>query len=291
MLRFPPRRILVPADLSAPSLAAARAGAQLARLFRAKLTLVYAEVLPASLLGLDGIEDPGELLRQLEEFRSWRAERLRREARGLPEGSVRAHTVRGRPDRLVVELARAADLIVMGTHGRKGFDRLAGGSVAESVVARARVPVLVVRPFEGPIVVRRVLCPTNLAPYADEALRAARLVAAAFRARLTALHAAAPGDDLGLARGRLRASLERVLGRGWSARADAVVRRGDPRREILAESAAHDLVVLSAHRKPLLGARVLGSTAERVLRFCSVPVLAVPVGVPARPPRRAVTLF
>ena len=39
-----------------------------------------------------------------------------------------------------------ADLIVMGTHGRKGIDRILFGSVAEKVVKNARVPVLTIRP-------------------------------------------------------------------------------------------------------------------------------------------------
>ena len=41
-----------------------------------------------------------------------------------------------------------ADLIVMGTHGRKGIDRILFGSVAEKVVKNADMPVLTVRPSE-----------------------------------------------------------------------------------------------------------------------------------------------
>jgi nucleotide-binding universal stress UspA family protein len=38
------------------------------------------------------------------------------------------------------------DLIVMGTHGRKGIDRVLFGSVAEKVVKGAKMPVLTLRP-------------------------------------------------------------------------------------------------------------------------------------------------
>ena len=41
-----------------------------------------------------------------------------------------------------------ADLIVMGTHGRKGIDRILFGSVAEKIVKNADMPVLTVRPSE-----------------------------------------------------------------------------------------------------------------------------------------------
>ncbi len=39
-----------------------------------------------------------------------------------------------------------ADIIVMGTHGRKGIDRILFGSVAEKVVTQSRIPVLTIRP-------------------------------------------------------------------------------------------------------------------------------------------------
>ncbi|MBI5895203.1 MAG: universal stress protein [Desulfobacterales bacterium] len=39
------------------------------------------------------------------------------------------------------------NLVVMGTHGRKGLDRVLFGSVAERVIKTSRVPVLVVNPF------------------------------------------------------------------------------------------------------------------------------------------------
>ena len=47
----------------------------------------------------------------------------------------------------IVEEAAAwgADLIVIGTHGRRGFEHLVLGSVAEGVVRRATVPVLLIR--------------------------------------------------------------------------------------------------------------------------------------------------
>jgi nucleotide-binding universal stress UspA family protein len=40
------------------------------------------------------------------------------------------------------------DLIIMGTHGRKGMDKIIFGSVAERVVKSSPVPVLVVNPFK-----------------------------------------------------------------------------------------------------------------------------------------------
>ncbi|MBI3566433.1 MAG: universal stress protein [Elusimicrobia bacterium] len=294
MIRFPPRRILVPADLSKPSLAALRAACGLARRFGGTVSAVYAESLPPSLLGFDAgdwPDAPQELARQMQEFRQWREARLRREGVDLPPARLHVRTLRGDPRRVTALLgaARACDLIVMGTHGRRGFDRFVGGSIAEAVVAGARVPVLVLRPLEGPFRPKSVLCPVNLTPHSDDALRAARLAARRLGARLTALYVCGEGEDPRRARARLDARLDAVLGRSWPKSADARVRRGDPRSGILAEASGHDLVVLSAHRKPVFGERVLGSTAERVLRSSPVAVLTIPAAPGAA--RRGVRLF
>ncbi len=287
MIRFPPRRILVPADLSKPSLSALRAACALARRFGGRVTAVYAETLPPSLLGFDAgawPEVPSELARQVGEFRQWRESRLRREAEGLTPSRLHVRTLRGDPRRVTALLgaSRSCDLIVMGTHGRRGLDRFTSGSVAETVVGEAKVPVLVVRAFDGRFQPKSVLCPVNLSPHADDALRAARLAARRLGARLTALLVCGAGDDPRKARARLAGRLDAVLGRARSKFCDARVRRGEPRAEILAETAGHDLVVVSAHRKPVFGERVLGSTAERLVRSCPVPLLTIP----ARPVRR-----
>ncbi|MBO4684753.1 MAG: universal stress protein, partial [Desulfovibrio sp.] len=43
------------------------------------------------------------------------------------------------------------DMIVMGTHGRRGIDRLIFGSVAEKVVKNSTVPVLTIRPHQAKV--------------------------------------------------------------------------------------------------------------------------------------------
>lgn len=67
----------------------------------------------------------------------------------LPDG-VRVHytVVRGSPADEIITQATShhADVIVMGTHGRKGLDRLLAGSVAEKVVRHAPCSVLTVKP-------------------------------------------------------------------------------------------------------------------------------------------------
>ena len=79
-----------------------------------------------------------------------RAERLFEEARDVAGGmdaSVETASATGQPARTIVEYAEEHDVdhIVIGSHGRSGVSRILLGSVAESVVRRANVPVTIVR--------------------------------------------------------------------------------------------------------------------------------------------------
>ena len=62
--------------------------------------------------------------------------------------NVEGKVVAGYPAEEILAIAEAegCDMIVMGTHGRKGIDRILFGSVAEKVVKSSKVPVLTVRP-------------------------------------------------------------------------------------------------------------------------------------------------
>lgn len=60
---------------------------------------------------------------------------------------LQAVTEIGRPAREILTYATEHDIdqIIMGSHGRKGFERMMLGSVAESVIRRARIPVTIIR--------------------------------------------------------------------------------------------------------------------------------------------------
>ncbi len=66
----------------------------------------------------------------------------------FPGINAKSHVLIGYAAEEIVRKAEEenADLIVMGTHGRKGLDRILFGSVAEKVVKNAKPPVLTVRP-------------------------------------------------------------------------------------------------------------------------------------------------
>lgn len=139
-------RILVPVDGSPTSRKALVAALQLAREGGGRVRLVHSiEEMPY----LIGYEYSAELLAQTRGY----AEKLLREAleiaesAGVPADTKLLEMPGQRLGDLVAEEARRfeADLIVVGTHGRRGMGHLLLGSGAEQVIRLAPVPVLVIR--------------------------------------------------------------------------------------------------------------------------------------------------
>lgn len=135
-------RILVPTDGSAEVERAVEYAIELARVHDATIRAVYV-VNVANYGGLpmetswEGISDT------LKEEGHTAVERVEKLAGEVP---VETAILEGSPSRVIAEEAspERCDLVVMGTHGRGGIDRLLLGSVTERVVRSARVPVLTV---------------------------------------------------------------------------------------------------------------------------------------------------
>lgn len=143
-------RILVPIDFSETSLHALRLAVKVARESKATLSLVHiGAVVWAGSVGPD-LGGPTPILAQWnDEIAREHEAALRRVAREEvpPEITVHCIVKEGVPTSAILEAIAdsGADLVVMGTHGRRGLDRLFLGSVAESVLREATIPVLVTR--------------------------------------------------------------------------------------------------------------------------------------------------
>lgn len=265
MSSIPARRVLIPADLSSVTARAAAWARRFAAPGAAVEALYVYEAPPAP-----GFDLPMPPLAGLNKRRV-----LARLAKLVPGAAARVES--GFPPSVILSRARRADLIVMGSHGRTGFERALLGSIAESVARDSPVPVLSVR--TPPAAVRSILAPVNLMPYSFKGLLLAAEAAAFLGAELSVVHVAPAG---------LRGPNPRFFLNGMIARLPkallaavkpkVVLRAGDPVREILREARKHGLLVVTAHRKSLLADLVLGTTAERILRHSPVPVLSAPSG-------------
>lgn len=135
------KNILVATDFGEVSEHAADVACDLATKFGAKLTLMHVWTVPTPAyaemitLPLDQIQKAAE------EAMTREADRVR-----ARYGEVRTIVVPGLPWRGIVEAAQehGFDLVVIGTHGRKGVPRFFLGSVAEKVVRASPIPVLTI---------------------------------------------------------------------------------------------------------------------------------------------------
>lgn len=141
------KRILVPTDGSAHSTEAMRHALELARTLGSEVTFLYA------------LEDPVTTTYTIPEAMPYQPElydALKREAEAALQSALeeaRAQGVRAKtalaeredPVQAITEAQAEHDLVVMGTHGRRGFNRWMFGSVAEGVLRRATIPCLLIR--------------------------------------------------------------------------------------------------------------------------------------------------
>ena len=290
-----PKTILAATDFSKDAENAAELARELCPIFGARLHTLHVAVI------LDDAYLEKEHRRHLEEVAAG-AEKARRtvmedRADAATDVEVTPHIVRGiAPGETIVETASnlGADLIAMGTHGRRGLSHLLLGSVAERVVRTSEVPVLTVRSDAAvnPEGIRRILVPYDFSEASTLAAQNATAWAAALGAELTLLHVVEPvvypdfysvevlPDDLmkrlvSRSASALKSAAENLSGsvRNHTAvevgrAADTIVKFADPER--------YDLVAMATRGLSGLEHVLLGSVAESVLRRCGVPMLTIP---------------
>lgn len=138
------QQILIPTDLSEPSLAATRYALEFARRFQARLHLLYVIHEPPYYAPLGGYMPSRDEWSAFADtaLQNWISED------DIGHLEVVREKVVGHPATSILEYAQQhnIDLIVMGTHGRTALAHLVLGSVAENVVRQSRCPVLTIRP-------------------------------------------------------------------------------------------------------------------------------------------------
>jgi len=192
--------------------------------------------------------------------------------------------------------AQSVDLIVMGMHGRRGFDRLMLGSVTERVMRNAPCPVLTVnkpsydvigsdqRP--SPVHLNRILFCTDFSEHSQRALDHAISLTAEYDAELTLLHVLEHAPDPVKIQDAVATAIKQLDGlipaeadKVRAGRTKTTVRIGKPYEQIiqLAMEAPMDLVIMAVRGRGALDLAVFGSTTYRVMQFGPCPVLAVRV--------------
>jgi len=181
------------------------------------------------------------------------------------------------------------DLVVAGTHGRRGLRRFLLGSVSEEIWRTAACPVLTVGPHvtkqaAAEIEPRQILYPTDLSEESFSAARYALSFALEYASHLTVLHVvpSAIRTSVRLLARALRDEVRALIPAEadlWC-EPDCVVESGDPAETILkvAREQQADLIVLGVRSPEELAAQRIGNVAYRVVTEADCPVLTVRSG-------------
>jgi nucleotide-binding universal stress UspA family protein len=185
-----------------------------------------------------------------------------------------------------------AEIVIMGTHGRRGFERWFLGSVTERLLRHSPVPVLTMSDVPSririPPDVNKILVTTDFSEGTTEAMGYALALAQEAPAEVILYHVIEQPPERAPSVEEVSSVLEDHLSglvpeeaRAWC-EVRSKVEVGTPYQRILAmaESEEVDLIVMNIHGKGLFERTLLGTTAERVLRATECPLLAVPATAP-----------
>jgi nucleotide-binding universal stress UspA family protein len=289
-------RVLCPIDFSDISHHALAHAAAIARWHAARLTMLY---VPPNLPALDlpplslGDEDRANMLAHMRDFAAIVPREVPVDCQ-VQEAPLVHDAIVGQVE------ATNADMLVMGTHGRSGFQQLFLGSVTEKVMRKVNCPTLIVPPRapdiapDAPVQFRRILCPTDFLASSLKAFEYALSMAEETDAQLTLLHVsevlAAIGQEPFIAddpfarlRGATLADARRRLSDLIPDDAlayctvEALVVEGRAYREIIcqAKEKRADLIVMGVHGRGAIDLLLFGSTTHHVLRASTCPVLIV----------------
>lgn len=137
-------RILCAMDFSDSAMAALSVAVYMARIKGGRLRLVHVFNTPTYLEWSGGSGLSPAQVTYVDDLRGRLEGELRKLCDEITDVEAEPELVDGRPHAVLVELSAEADLMVMGTHGRKGVARALLGSVAERVVRGSHCPVLTV---------------------------------------------------------------------------------------------------------------------------------------------------
>lgn len=292
-------RVLVPLDGSNLAESALSAAAEMSRRLGAGVTLYHAleRGAPPTVHGDRHLTIPAEVESYLAGVAAWFGER----------GVTAATRFDADPGDVASRIAAAAsrdgaDLVVLCTHGSGGLRGLLYGRVAQQVLQRGTVPVLLVPPSPAgrgqTFRCRRILVTLDGSQTAEVAIPAAAAIAAGFEAdmvlgmvvptvetvsgersaatRLMPTAAAAVlNAEAADAVEYLQTTAGPLLTRGLQVQTS--VERGEPVRTLLDVAAARDadLIVMATHGRSGVGAVWAGSVAQRIIAQSTRPVLLV----------------
>ncbi len=297
------RRILCPIDFSDYSRRALDNAIAIARWYKSTVTVLHVfSTAPVAAVGPGPVVLEPILLSPVDRQQLLADTKAFVESESAPGLTINAIVREGDIAGEILEQATImkADLLVIGTHGRSGFERLLLGSVAERVLRKASCPVVTVPRGlpdavpAGSVLYKRIVCPVDFSESSLHALKYATSLAHEGDGQLTIVHVVAHeleytgdieystgmtvGDFLKEREETLRRRLrEAVAGASEFCRVDSSIAHGKPWREVLRIAAERqsDLIVMGVQGRGAVDLLLFGSTTQHVVREASCPVLTL----------------
>jgi nucleotide-binding universal stress UspA family protein len=292
-------RILCPIDFSDVSRHALAHVAAFAQWYEAKVTVLHVYSAPVPPVAVSQYPGNISLLPPVQPDEVQAQVRTFCEPLSVAGVSPAIIVEEGDPAKAITRMAGDAppDLLIMGTHGRGGFQRLLLGSVTEKVLRLVACPVLTVPPpaaTGSTPSFKTILCPIDFGPSAIRALDYAFSLAKEADARIILLHvvealsdAAALGEPIGFSipdfqRSLEQDALERLTAlipadaRSWC-EPEVRVTSGKAQREIVRVTKENqaELIVMGVQGRGAVDLLLFGSTTHHVIRDAAVPVLTL----------------
>jgi len=282
------KNILLATDFSAVSEAALQYAEAIARRFGSKLYAVHV-IEPSEYTYVPG--GAGQVPWELDHERAKEElEHLNHRIGRIPHETLLLHGEMGNELREMAH-AKGVDLLVMGTHGRRGLERVLLGSKTELVFRQATCPVLTVGPkvmTDPPqeIEFKHILYATDFSPESLAAMPYAASLAQEFQAGLTMINVVKlplePMESMEVITADHERRLRKLVGSDvelWC-HPETVVKFGDPARTILtvAKEQNADLIVLGVRGAGSalgMATHVAHAIAHEVVTHAPCPVLTV----------------
>jgi nucleotide-binding universal stress UspA family protein len=206
-------------------------------------------------------------------------------------GSIESLICEGEPPDVIVDIAQGkkADLIALGTYGRKGLKRLLMGSVTSQVILNSPCDVLVVKkpcskcsgsyhsllvPFDGSEMSKKALTRASELSKVDGAEISVLYVIPRYEEMMDFFKTETIKKSLFQEAEKIVEGAKK-LAAGLGVQIKAVVQEGHAGDKVveIADTLQHDLIVVGTHGWRGVNKAILGSTAERIIAYASCPIL------------------
>jgi nucleotide-binding universal stress UspA family protein len=275
------KRILVPIDFSENGMLALGHAAFMARLFKADLYLLHViEVMEFAFNVYDPILLNNQSTDEMEKFATENLNKLAKKTSEEKEIQVIPLINKGRVISGITEAAKdnKIDIIVMGTHGAKGFDEYFVGSNADKTVTVSPCPVLTMQANAIKLGFKNIVLPIDNSLHSRQKVDLAIELASVYKAKINILGLINSNEDIDENKFNIKLdSVEKAVKKANVVYVREIVKGKNSAVEAMnfSEKINADLIMIMTDQESNLSGMFLGGFAKQIVNHSKIPVLSV----------------